>query len=274
MEAEAARRRGLASTGARARHSGAPGEADIGTGDAGPHSDRNPGPSTVSSGQAFSARSHLTPAVEEVSESDEAEPSAQGGSMHGNRRGGRQPARGRAGGRRARVTATAGDQAADGRRPLQQRPAMGRTRRQAQSARTAGRTAVRSPPLRRSVRNVSRKRQEALRPVQRKAPKARKQRKRLKRIADSPGLSNLDALAQVHNHTSFPVVPACAHACATIIAWSYCSGKGAVYTYIYALMQLFGIHCSTLQSTNLAAHHCFMSLCPGWPGRSGDSIQR
>ena len=63
MEAEAAKRRGLASTGARARQSGAPGEADIGTGDAGPHSDRDPGPSTVSSGQAFSARSHLTPVV-------------------------------------------------------------------------------------------------------------------------------------------------------------------------------------------------------------------
>ena len=226
MEAEAARRRGLASTGARARQSGAPGEADIGTGDAGPHSDRDPGPSTVSSGQAFSARSHLTPVVE-GSENDEAEPSAQGGSMHGNRHGGRQPARGRARGRRARVTATAGDQAADGRRPLQQRPAMGRTRRQAQSARTAGRTALRSPPLRRSVRNVSRKRQEALRPrpVQRKAPKARKQRKRFKRIAQSPGLSDLNALAQVHNHTSSPVVPACVQACAIIIAWSYYSGQ-------------------------------------------------
>ena len=86
----------------------------VGTGDAGPHSDRNPGPSTVSSGHAFSARSHLTPAMEEVSGSDEAEPSAQGGSMHGNRYERRQPARGRARGRRARITATAGDQAADG----------------------------------------------------------------------------------------------------------------------------------------------------------------
>ena len=194
MEVEAARRRGLASTGARAMQARQPSEARTGEGHPGTGPNGNLPASTISSESAYSAaHSYSTTAEEESSVGGDAAPLA-----HPQRV--RHPGRGRARGQSVRLTTGTRDHAANEQHSPGQQPVRHHPRRIGKSARGASSAAVRSPPPRRSRRNATRQQQEASRPRQSRVRRARKPRKQLKSIYGA-GLEVAPALAQVRKST-------------------------------------------------------------------------
>ena len=205
MEVEATRRRGLASTGARAMQTRLISDARTAEVQPGAQPDGNLPAPTVTSDSAYSAaRSYSATAEEESSAGDgTAAPAHRQRVRHH----GRIPARGQS------ITGTR-DHAANEQHSLGRQPGRQRPRRTAQSARGASSAAVRSPPLRRSRRNANRRQQEALRPPQSTVRRVRKPRKQLRRLY-APNLEFAPAPAQVTKSILAwpPFLPACALAC-------------------------------------------------------------